>query len=165
MRNLWLKIIVSSPFSFTTSTQILGSWHLEGLVTCSSHTTRFPCGVLTRAFSTRGLRLLKFAHYTRPKFLRDFQKKFLKNKKESIFHIMTHHHREGIGTHYPRKWIVSVSVRTEEGAQPLPWPLLHLSIPNLFNYHPQTLRHQHLFDKTMLLSTVNGLVKILVNNL
>ncbi len=44
--------------------------------------------------------------------------------KKSKFHGATNRDRGGIGTHYPGKWLVSVSVRTEERVQ----PLLHLSI-------------------------------------
>ena len=53
-------------------------------------------------------------------------------------------------THYPGNWIVSVRVRTEHPVQ----PLLYLSIPNVINYHQQTLQYQQLVDSTMVLSTV-----------
>jgi hypothetical protein len=71
-------------------------------------------------------------------------------------------------THYPGKWFVSVSVRTEERVQPFV-PYCICQFPNLINYHPQTLRlstinYQQLVDKTMVLSKVGWLVQIIINS-
>ena len=97
------------------------------------------------AFSTRGLRLFTFTHYTISKFL-GVEKKIPEKQKVVKFSWCD---RGGIVTN-PGKWLVCVSVRTEERVQ----PLLNLSIPNLINYHSQTLRCQQLVDNTMVLSTV-----------
>ena len=103
-------------------------WELMCLLVCHVHMIWTRSSVLTLTRKTKSSQIFTI-------------KKFQKNKKYPNFHGVTHRDRGGIGTHIIQEWIVSVSVRTEERVQ----PLLHLSIPNLINYRPQTLRCQHFF--------------------
>ncbi len=61
---------------------------------------------------------------------------------------MTHHDRGNRNTHYPGKWLVSVSVRPRSESN----PHYICQFPNLINCHPQTLHYQQWLAKAMVFS-------------